>query len=720
MAASQNDTAPKRLLREFSLTLTFVCLLSYKLLVVCDDDHDSESSSPLGVANALNLWDDVALIFILIRIHVPLSILFPFSLMTTLIAGAEILAALKGFDIPWRLAFVSLRQYKAYLGLIQTEVQKQKAGEKGADIGFGLISQSLVIASLYLTFLVRELHLLKFHRRRATVTVGIGLVALALYAFLGAHLFAPNLSCDAITRPSRDGHMNNSRRNMLLSIGKEIYIGYHQDRRMRIKFRQTSGRDWHPAVGSGKPNVVMVILESMRSDMMPFDSTSHWAHKYCLRDSPPVTPFYEKWVHANNKNTVFWPKVQSTSSFTHKALLGLLCSLYPIPLEMTREHVQKWQHKCLPEILLESGYSTKLFQGMTRNFDHQLELCQRMGFLETYGLEDILEEQPPNEREAFEKQYLSGWGSLEDKPFLEPMLKWVDEQLYNRVPFFLTYQTSASHFPYPVPRNNWTEKRFADHTELNAWLNTVSYTDEFLHNLFQKILDDRPTLSNNTLIVVVGDHGTDLLDFGRRTVFEVTQQVAFEVSLSMHSRNYQMSKLLNEARPHVRGNWSALDVAPTILRLLKIPVLDPFEEAYQRKSSGNFGQDDKSLMNVMDGRSMFQSSGSRLTLSVANPGEGLVLRDGHNILVQIKGICYMYNLQKDPMQQRPIRSRNCDSLMAMDKTDAEKSGQQEWAQLAVPFISAIRSELETEFQTGTRDPNGIIFKLLTLDTLLPA
>jgi hypothetical protein len=115
---------------------------------------------------------------------------------------------------------------------------------------------------------------------------------------------------------------------------------------------------------------------------------------------------------------------------------------------------------------------------------------------------------------------------------------------------------------------------------------------------------------------------------------------------------------------------------------------------------------------------MFQSSGSRLTLSIVNPGEGLVLKDGRNILVQIKGFCYMYDLQKDPLQHTPIASKNCVSLMEIDKNSDGMSGQQEWAQLAVPFISAIRSELEDEFQTGTRNPNGIIFKLLTLDTLL--
>lgn len=707
MASKCNDVA-KRILREFSLTLLFVSLLSYKLLVTCDDE------SGLFV---FKVWDDVALIGALICISPPLPFLFILSVITSLVAGAEILAAVKGFDIPWRLAFVSIRQYKSYLGLIQAEVQQQNSGDEGASIGFGLITESLVIVSLYLTFMIRELHPMKFNRSGVKVIVGIGFATVTLCTFLGAHLFQPYRPCDTTTRPKLDS-LDKSQ-NLLFGIGREMYIGYQQDKSLRIKFRQARGSDWHPAVGSGKPNVVMIVLESIRSDMMPFDSTSKWAQKFYRSDSPPVTPFYEQWAHANN-NTLFWPKLQATSSFTHKSMLGLFCSQYPIPLAMTREHVQKWQHKCLPEILLDSGYVTRLVQGMTRDFDHQQELCQRMGFLDTYGLEDLLEEKPMEKREEFKKQYQSGWASLEDKLFLEPLLKWVDEQQHNRIPFFLTYMTSVSHFPYPVPKNNWTAKQFSGHPELNAWLNTVSYTDEFLQELFHQILDERPGLTNNTLIVVVGDHGADLLDFGRRTVFEVTQQVAFEVSLSMHSRNYQISQLLEEARPHVRGNWSTLDVAPTILRLLKIPILNPFEDAFRRKSKETFEQDDRFLPNVMDGRSMFQSSGSRLVLSVANPGEGLVLKDGHHILVQIKGICYMYDLRKDPMQQTPQSSRNCASLMGVDNTNSsEMSDRQEWAQMAVPFISAIRSELEHEFQTGTRDPNGIIFKLLTLDTLLP-
>lgn len=707
MTAKQNAVA-KRLLRDFSLMLTFVSLLSYKLLAACD-----EKTSLFNVS--LNLWDDVALLGVLVWLSPPLPFLFLLSVITSLAAGAELLAAVKGFDIPWRLAFVSIRQYQSYLGLIQAEVHKQKSGEEGANFGFGLIAESLFIVSLYLTFMVRELHPSKFHRNRIKAIVGVGLVSVTLYAFLGAHLFQANRPCDTTTRPRLDEMGGN--RNLLFRIGREVVIGYQQDKRLRVQFRQTRGSDWHPAIGSGKPNVVVIVLESIRSDMMPFDSKSDWAKKYYRKGSRPVTPFYEQLVYFNN-HTVFWPKVQATSSFTHKSMLGLFCSQYPIPLEMTREHVQKWQHKCLPEILLESGYATKLFQGMTRDFDHQQELCQRMGFLDIYGLEDLIQEQPSDKRKEFEKQYRSGWGSLEDKPFLEPLMKWVDEQHHNHIPFFLSYMTSVSHFPYPVPKNNWASQNFSDHTELNAWLNTVSYTDEFLQELFRQLLDERPRMSKNTLIVVVGDHGADILDYGRRTVFEVKQQVAFEVSLSMHSRNYQISQLLDEARPHVRGNWTTLDVAPTILRLLKIPVLNPFEDAQRRKTNENFGKDDKFLPHVMDGRSMFQSSGSRLTLSIVNPGEGLVLKDGRNILVQIKGFCYMYDLQKDPLQHTPIASKNCVSLMEIDKNSDGMSGQQEWAQLAVPFISAIRSELEDEFQTGTRNPNGIIFKLLTLDTLL--
>ena len=65
---------------------------------------------------------------------------------------------------------------------------------------------------------------------------------------------------------------------------------------------------------------------------------------------------------------------------------------------------------------------------MTRDFDFQLPLMDRMGFSDVYGMEDLIAEQPEEQQSLFEQQYSSGWGSLEDKPFLHLMLKWVDEE----------------------------------------------------------------------------------------------------------------------------------------------------------------------------------------------------------------------------------------------------------------------------------------------------
>jgi glucan phosphoethanolaminetransferase (alkaline phosphatase superfamily) len=711
MAIGKRSLGIKRTIRRFSFTLIFVSSLSYKLLVVCDDESNFG-----GVP--FDIWEDFAFIFVLIYSSPPLFLLCLLSTIISLLASTEIVAAMNGFEIPWRLSMLAIREYNVFAGLVQEEMNKQALDEGGDNIGFGLVWESLVIISLYLNFMGNKFHPSKLKQNRIKLVVGLGMVCLTLYAFLGAFIFQPNRPCNSTTaRP----YTANKSRTLLFQVGREIFHGYQQDKKLREQLK-TIGSDvhWHPAIASGKPNVVIILLESLRKDMMPFDPNSNWAHKWFRNDTRvPVTPFYTKFI-SDKKHTVFWPNLQSASGNTHKSMLSLFCSQYAMPIEMTREHNKKWHHKCLPEILMNQGYNTKLFKGMTRNFDHMQELVQRMGFLDIYGKEDIIGDQPKEEQNSFEDQYNSGWGSLEDQPLLAPILDWVDEQVQNQVPFLMTYMTSVTHFPYPIPKNNWTTQLFSDHRNLNEWLNCVAYTDEFLKQLFRELLDKRQSLANNTLFVVLGDHGTDLLDYGRRTIFEVTQQIAFEVSLSFHTRNHEMTRRLNTARPHVNGNWTTLDVAPTILELFNIPVLNPFEDSIQKKRASlqleSFGREKSSHKLIMDGRAMFQSSGSRLTLSIANPGEGLVLKDGNLILVQIKNICHLYDILRDPEQRNPMTTRNCMDLM--DKGKHIDNSLWQWARLAVPFISAIRSDLEDEFHTGIRNPNGIVFKLLTLDTLL--
>lgn len=135
-------------------------------------------------------------------------------------------------------------------------------------------------------------------------------------------------------------------------------------------------------------NIVLIMLETMRGDMFPFDPTTPWAKKtipeaasLVSNTTNKVTPFYADWVKKNS--TLYIPHLRSASGFTHKSLWSIFCSAYANPRGLTVEHMSKRSHNCFPRILENSGYGYKnhqFFKSITSTLDHQSDLARNMGF----------------------------------------------------------------------------------------------------------------------------------------------------------------------------------------------------------------------------------------------------------------------------------------------------------------------------------------------------
>eukprot|EP00978_Attheya_sp_CCMP212_P003458 scaffold7162_cov56-Attheya_sp.AAC.1 len=142
-------------------------------------------------------------------------------------------------------------------------------------------------------------------------------------------------------------------------------------------------------------NVVLILLESMRADFFPFDSTTLWAKEHIPDEAEhlteTLTPFYTKWVE--HPSTLFFPRITSAAGTSHKSQVCTMCSMYALQIIQTPEYKSKFYHPCLPRILETSGYGYKnhqFFKALTKNFDNQNALARNIGFENMYAKEDFM------------------------------------------------------------------------------------------------------------------------------------------------------------------------------------------------------------------------------------------------------------------------------------------------------------------------------------------
>lgn len=143
---------------------------------------------------------------------------------------------------------------------------------------------------------------------------------------------------------------------------------------------------------------------------------------------------------------------------------------------------------------------------------------------------------------------------------IKPILRWVDKQ---DGPFFISLLTLITHHNYKVP-TTFKKKKYPGSQRWSNYLNTVRYTDEFLQELFEGF-DDRGLL-DNTLFVIIGDHGEGHGEHGRKGHDALIFQEGIHVPYVLWSR-----KLIPKP-VRIKGNRLNIDLAPTVVSLLGLEV----------------------------------------------------------------------------------------------------------------------------------------------------
>ncbi|KAL9182870.1 hypothetical protein ACHAXT_004149 [Thalassiosira profunda] len=477
-------------------------------------------------------------------------------------------------------------------------------------------------------------------------------------------------------------------------------------------------------------NVVVIFLESARSDLFPFDHSTAWAKEKVLpsvveeaskaaREGKPntITPFYSA-LTRNETSSLYIP-IKSTSGVTLKSVLATLCGVYPYPQDYTRrERTDGLYHECLPHLMAERGACSKFFLPMVTGFDDQDVLVDKMGFAEgIYGKEQYEEahgltlDQDPCEfrpekprrrclrgprRIMFEFQHNANYFGYEDNIMLDPMMEWIDDKVAAELPFVLAYEVGITHHPFDSPPHWKHTKKYSDFKLVDGFLNAAAYLDDFLARFLGEF--ESRDLAKDTLFVLVGDHGVALGDRGVDNLMNQDWPGAFDVGLTFHTGNPTAAKRLRKAAEehhHLSKGayYGSIDVLPTVLDLLDVP-----DAASSREG--------RSLLRApFDGRS--------LSLSFINPGSDLVLRERNWVCVTSdKGLGRptLYDLSVDPEQERPIR------LGSNEKED-QFTALRRWGEIAVRFLRQLKRDLDAAYETGERCDNCTLSVLASSDSL---
>lgn len=283
-------------------------------------------------------------------------------------------------------------------------------------------------------------------------------------------------------------------------------------------------------------NVVMIALESTGAQYLrPYGA---------LEDPMPN-------LTQLAATSVLFENVYSVCPESIRGLFSVLCSRYPA-FDTDATVYERVRTPGLAQLLRDAGYRTALFHSGRFMYLGMESVIQRRGF---HLLEDA---------GAIGGNFNSSFG-VDEPATIKRALAWLDS-LPPEQPFFLTYLPIAGHHPYETPEPG----PFPGDNEMSQYRNALHYADSSIGELWRGL--QKRGLADRTLLIVYGDHGE---------------------AFGQHDGNYGHTQFLYEENVRVpclltapgllRDPWRAsqmaslLDVAPTVLDLLGLPIPSDYQ-----------------------------------------------------------------------------------------------------------------------------------------------
>ncbi|KLO90622.1 uncharacterized protein LW93_11043 [Fusarium fujikuroi] len=269
----------------------------------------------------------------------------------------------------------------------------------------------------------------------------------------------------------------------------------------------------------------------------------------------------------------------TTSSLSFKSMAAIHCGAWSMPVDGFEESETDAYQACIPQVFnlfnklkdekkskkskdfLEQQWYPAFFQSITDGYDRQDKFDDKIGF-EHIVTRSRLEDDRKKGEELEEINYF-GFPETTLKGHIEDYLKEVKEKGKR---MFFSHFTSTTHHPWGVPKSFEktdflnTEGKMGWHSEFNDYLNAMRFTDAWLGELLQTF--DNHGLTNETLVVFVGDHGQ---------AFKEDQKSKTGTYENGHVSNFRVP--ITFRHPHIprvqyNANATSLSILPTILDLL--------------------------------------------------------------------------------------------------------------------------------------------------------
>ncbi len=289
-----------------------------------------------------------------------------------------------------------------------------------------------------------------------------------------------------------------------------------------------------------KRNVVMVYAESVRAQSTtPFNGDMK------------TTPFMDQL----SKNSLLATEFNAVMPHTSKSLAASHCGMAPpMDTENSEADEDSLPSKCIPELLGEEGYESVFFQSATENFERRRELIENMGYDEFYPLEAM----------STVGYDMVNYFGYEDDIMLDPSQMWLQQHLQQNgnQPFLASYLTITSHHDYNVPPD-FEKHEFVEDEQLNDYLNTIHYQDQFLQQLFQQY--KQMGLYEDTVFIVVGDHGEAFGEHGRNQHDNVPYGEGTHVPFFVHDPQNPQPQRYESPSNHT-------DILPTLMDVLDFQI----------------------------------------------------------------------------------------------------------------------------------------------------
>ena len=377
-----------------------------------------------------------------------------------------------------------------------------------------------------------------------------------------------------------------------------------------------------PTPRAQRLNVVVVMLESARAD-----ATSVYT------PGLDTTPYLAEMA----RESLVVDQMYAVTPRSSAARLATLAGQYSATTDLERTlgtvPPQRRPLTSLPQLLRTQGYTSAYITPTMLDFENDRQVVQALNFDEVVDWEKL----PPP---ANDYRMIFGYEDRQAFPAIE---RWLDARTSDKRPFLLTVVTNVGHYPYQLPPGFEVHSYPSRNAPHLKYLNCMRYLDNYVRDLMASLR--KRGLLENTVVVVLGDHGEEFYDHGTfvrgQTLYDEVLRIPMLIRLPQAARRVG----------HITGLRQQIDVLPTVIDALGLELTDN---------------------NVLPGRSLLSKTGHDTLFFNGHLPESLIaMRSGNLKYIYdfARDETSVFDLERDPGEHSDLRKQVSADQLSQAETD---------------------------------------------------